>query len=49
MFASSHVYPENPEWTQVIVGSMNMNMNMNTEWLLSRQESYPILGVFWSE
>ena len=24
----------------------SMNMNMNTEWILSRQESYPILGVF---
>ena len=24
MFVSSHMYPENPEGTQVIVGSMNM-------------------------
>ena len=24
MFVSSHLYPENPEGTQVIVGSMNM-------------------------
>ena len=26
IFVSSHMYPENPEGTQVIVGSMNMEL-----------------------
>ena len=29
---SSHVYPENPEGTQVIVGSMNMGYISDTAW-----------------
>ena len=30
MFVSSHMYPENPEGTQVIVGSMNMGYISDT-------------------
>ena len=30
IFVSSHMYPENPEGTQVIVGSMNMGYISNT-------------------
>ena len=30
IFVSSHMYPENPEGTQVIVGSMNMEYIANT-------------------
>ena len=30
VFVSSHMYPENPEGTQVIVGSMNMGYISNT-------------------
>ena len=28
IFVSSHMYPENPEGTQVIVGSMNMGYDI---------------------
>ena len=28
MFASNHMYPENPEGTQVIVGCMNMGYDI---------------------
>ena len=30
IFVSSHIYPENPEGTQVIVGSMNMGYISDT-------------------
>ena len=30
IFVSSHMYPENPEGTQVIVGSMNMGYISDT-------------------
>ena len=30
IFVSSQLYPENPEWTQVIVGSMNMGYISDT-------------------
>ena len=30
IFVSSHMYPENPEGTQVIVGSMNMGYIFDT-------------------
>ena len=30
IFVSSHMYPENPEGTQVIVGSMNMGYVFDT-------------------
>ena len=28
IFVSSHMYPENPKWTRVIVGSMNMRYDI---------------------
>ena len=31
IFVSSHMYPENPEGTQVIVGSMNMGYISDTD------------------
>ena len=30
IFVSSHMYPENPEGTQIIVGSMNMGYISDT-------------------
>ena len=46
-FLSSHMYPENPEGTQVIVGSMNMGYISDTARnRISREEiSHPSIGV----
>ena len=48
IFVSSHMYPENPEGTQVIVGSMNMGYisdiarNRTHNLLLPKRESIPL-------